>query len=172
LVLAALAVGFLVVMARSGHVRESGQFVRFAAAGVMPVPPAQIDRVELATASRRWVFKRAAGTWRMEPEARPVTGTLASRLDDSVKFMHVSAPVRVLEPAEWAPQGLREFGLEPPAYSASLFEDGRRVLAVSFGSPNPQQVLQYMRVEGREQIFVMSRFVGQEWEHVVTEATR
>ena len=169
-VLAALAVAFLVVMARSGHVRESGQFVRFTPGGVMSIPPARIDRVELAGASRRRVFTRAAGAWTMEPDGRQVPGSLARHLDDSIKFMHVSPPVRVLEPAEWSSQGLREFGLESPAYSASLFEGSRRVLAVSFGSPNPQQVLQYMRVDGREQIFVMSRFVGHEWELVLAEA--
>lgn len=108
----------------------------------------------------------------MEPGLRPVPRSLATHLEDSIKFMHVSAPIRVLERAEWAEQGLREFGLDPPVYSAALFQDGRRLLAVGFGSPNPQKVLQYMRVEGREQIYVMSRFIGEEWEQVLAEVGR
>jgi len=169
---ALLAVGFLVVMALSGRMRESGQFIRFVAAGVLPETPAEVDRVELAARARRWVFTRTAGGWQIGPGPRPVARSLAAHLDDSIKFMHVSAPIRVMERTEWAEHGLREFGLDPPAYSAALFRGGRRLLAVGFGSPNPQKVLQYMRIEDRDQVYVMSRFIGQEWEQVLAEAGR
>ena len=95
-----------------------------------------------------------------------------THLEDSIKFMHVSPPIRVLERTEWTEHGLQEFGLSPPAYTAVLFGSGRPLLAASFGSPNPQRVLQYMRVEGRDPIYVMSRFVGEEWEQVLAEAGR
>ena len=77
-----------------------------------------------------------------------------------------------MERSEWAEQGLREFGLDPPAYSAALFQGGRRLLAVGFGSQNPQRVLQYMRIEGGDQVYVMSRFIGQEWEQALAEVGR
>ena len=169
---AALAVGFLVAMALSGRVRESGQFVRFAAAGVLADPPARIDRVEVRTGSHRRVFRRSPDGWRTETDARPVPAALATHLEDALKFLHVSAPIRILERAEWSEHGLGEFGLDPPAYSAALFRDGRPVLGVAFGAENPQKVLQYVRVEGREQVFVMSRSMGREWEQVVAEAQR
>ena len=51
---AAAAIGFLVVMALSGRARESGQFVRFAPAGVLTSAPVEIDRVELSTCARGW----------------------------------------------------------------------------------------------------------------------
>jgi hypothetical protein len=165
-------VGFLAVMALSGRGRDSGQLVRFVPAGVLAEVPARVDRIELAAPARRWVFRRTAGEWQMEPGSHPVPRSIATHLEDSIKFLHVSAPVRVMERTEWAAQGLGEFGLDPPAYSASLFQEGRRLLAVAFGSPNPQKVLQYMRIEGRDQIFVMSRFVGQEWEQVLAEVGR
>ena len=170
--LATLAIGFLIAMAMSGRVRESGQFVRFAPAGVLPDPPAAIDRVELGAASRSWVFRRSPGGWRTEADARPVPLALATHLDGALKFLHVSGPIRVLERAEWSEHGLGEFGLDPPAYFATLFRDGRPVLRVAFGSENPQRVLQYLRVDGREQVFVMSRSMGREWEDVLAEATR
>ena len=169
---ALLAVGFLVVMALSGRMRESGQFIRFVAAGVLPETPAEVDRVELAARARRWVFTRTAGGWQIGPGPRPVARSLAAHLDDSIKFMHVSAPIRVMERTEWAEQGLREFGLDPPAYSVALFQSGRRLLAADFGSPNPQKVLQYMRLEGGDEVYVMSRFIGQEWEQALAEARR
>jgi hypothetical protein len=169
---ALLALAFLVAMALSGRVRESSQFVRFVAAGVLTEAPAQVDRIELTARDRRWVFTRAAGAWRTEPGARVASKALATHLDDSIKFMHVSAPVRVMQRREWSEQGLREFGLDPPTYSAALFHGERRLLAAEFGSPNPQQVLQYMHLDGREQVYVMSRFIGQEWEQVLAEAAR
>jgi len=45
------------------------------------------------------------------------------------------------------------------------------VLGAEFGTPNPQQVLQYMKLEGRDQVFLMSRFVGEEWERALRGAT-
>jgi hypothetical protein len=169
---AVLAVAFLVVMAVSGRVRESGQFVRFVAAGVLTESPAEVDRIELTARDRRWVFRREAGGWRVEAGARAASRALSTHLDDSIKFMHVSAPVRVMERREWPEQGLREFGLDPPRYRAALFQGPRRLLAADFGSPTPQQVLQYMHLEGREQVYVMSRFIGQEWEQALAEAGR
>ena len=167
---AVVAVGFLVVMALSGQVRHSGQFVPFVAAGVLIDTPEQVDRVEVTGRGRYWVFLRASHGWIVEGQARPVSRSLASHLEDSIKFMHASAPIRVLEQSEWAEQGLREFGLEPPAYTAALSRGGRPLLTAAFGSPNPQTVLQYMRIQGRDQIYVMSRFIGQEWEQVLAGA--
>jgi hypothetical protein len=169
---AALAVGFLVAMALSGRVRESGQFVRFAAAGVLGDAPARVKRVEMIRDSERWVFARTAGGWRREPGPPSVPPPLATHLNDAIKFLHVSAPVRVLTRQEWAEQGLGEFGLDRPVVSAALYEDDRRLLAVEFGSLNPQKVLQYMRIVGRDDVYVMSRFVGEEWERVLGEAAR
>ena len=169
---ALLALGFLIVMALSGHVRESGWLVRFKPGGVMPQTTDRIDRVELRTDGRRWVFSRTSRGWRAEPGAQPVPPSLASHLDDSIKFMHVAAPIRVIERAEWAAQGLREFGLDPPGYTATLYHGGGVVLGAEFGSPNPQKVLQYMKLAGRDQVYLMARFVGEEWEKALREATR
>jgi len=157
-------------MVVSGHLRESKQFVKFVPGGVMSEPPAEIDRVEIRTRGGRRAFVRASGGWRTAPGGQPLPVSLAARLDDSIKFMHVSAPIRVMGRAEWAPLGLREFGLDPPRYTAALYRRGTVVLAAEFGAPNPQQVLQYMKLEGRDQIYLMSRFIGQEWEEALREA--
>jgi hypothetical protein len=159
-------------MALSGQIRDGGQLVRFVPSGVLRHPPAQVDRVELRAGAARWAFIRAGGQWRGGPRAEPVPSSLATHLDDSIKFLHVSPPIRVMERTEWAEQGLREFGLAPPAYSVALFEGERRLLTADFGSPNPQQVLQYMRLEDGDAVYVMSRFIGQEWEQALAEARR
>jgi hypothetical protein len=168
---ALLSVGLLTIMVVSGHLRESKQFVRFVPAGVMSETPSEIDRVEMRTSVGRWVFVRAADGWRTASDGRPLPVSLASSLDDSIKFMHVSAPIRMMERAEWAPVGLREFGLDPPGYTATLYRHGTAVLGAEFGTPNPQGVLQYMKLEGRDQVYLMSRFIGQEWEKALRGAT-
>ena len=168
---AVLAVGVLAVMVVSGRLPQSKQLVRFAPAGVMPEAPADIDRVELRTSTGRWRFVRGSGGWRAAPAGPALPAKLAASLEDSIKFMHVSAPIRVMERAEWAPVGLREFGLDPPSYTAILYERDRPVLGAEFGAPNPQRVLQYMKLQGRDQVYLMARFIGEEWEKALREAT-
>jgi len=170
-VAALLAVGLLIAMVVAGHLRENRQFVKFTPAGVMPEPPGEIDRVEMTTSAGRWVFVRAAEGWRAEPADRPAPPSLAAHLDDSIKFLHVSAPLRTMERAEWSPIGLREFGLDPPRYTATLYRRGAAVLGAEFGTPNPQKVLQYMKLGGRDQVYLMSRFIGEEWEQAIREAS-
>jgi hypothetical protein len=166
-----LAVGVLTAMVVSGQLRDSKQFVRFVPAGVLLEAPAEIDGVEVRTAAGRWAFVRVLGGWRAASDDRSLPVSLASSLDDSIRFMHASAPIRVMERQEWVSLGLREFGLDPPRYTATLYRGGTAVLGAQFGAPNPQQVLQYMKLEGRDQVYLMSRFIGQEWEKALREAT-
>ncbi len=168
---ALVAVGLMAAMVVSGHLRESGSFVRFKPAGVMPETPDQIDHVELRAGGRRWEFVRGPGGWRLPSGPGPVPAALVSHLDSSIRFMHVAAPVRVMARAEWAEQGLREFGLDPPGYVATLYHGGQAVLRAGFGAPIPQKVLQYMRLQGRDELYLMPRFIGEEWEHVLKGAT-
>ena len=167
---ATLAVSYLVVMTMLGHVRESGQFVRFVASGVLAEAPVEVTRIELLDKGRRWVLSRnGEGGWRHDLDQRPALPHLATHLDDALKFLHASAPVRVLKPQEWAAHGLGEFGLDRPVLSAVLANGERRILTVHFGSKNPQKVLQYVRIDGRDDVYVMSRFVGEEWERALAE---
>jgi hypothetical protein len=169
--LALLAVGILAAMIVSGHLRESKQFVKFAPAGVMREAPAGIDQVEMRSSTGRWTFARAPGGWRAVPGGRPVPVSLAGHLEDAIKFIHVSAPIRVMEPAEWEPVGLREFGLDPPRYTAILYQRGTAVLGAEFGAPNPQSILQYLKLQGHDQVYLMPRFIGEEWEKALREAS-
>jgi hypothetical protein len=163
--LALSALGFIVVMAFTGAPRERQDRVRFEPAGVMREPPSDIDRVELLAGARRVVLVRHAGeTWTHEGEA--VQSVLASHLETSLRFMHVAAPMRVLPPADWDPHP-EEFGLEPPRYAVVLSRAGQPVLTAHFGSTNPQQVGQYTRVEGRDELYLIPAFVGREWERVL-----
>jgi hypothetical protein len=167
---ALLAVGFIAGMLWSGREPESRWRVKSEAAGVLAVAPERISRVEVTADGRRLTFVRGAGGW--SAGGRPVPPPLAAHLESSLKFMRVSAPVRVLEREEYRGTALAEYGLDPPRYTVSLFEGDRLVLEAGFGVPNPQKVLQYMRLRGRDEVDLMSRFVGQEWERIVDAAAR
>jgi hypothetical protein len=168
--LALTALGFIVVMAFTGAPRERQDRVRFEAAGVMHVPPDQIDRVELSAGARRVVLLRhGPAGWSIDGEA--VRPPLVSHLEMSLRFMHVAAPIRTLPHEDWNATPLEEFGLEPPRYAVALSRAGQSVLVARFGSVNPQQVAQYTRIEGRDELYLIPDFVGREWERVL-EAVR
>ena len=167
-VVATLAVGFIAAMAVTGGRRESQQRVRFEAAGLMTASPEDIEKVELEGEGRRLTFVRAAPAgWTAASAPGPLPERIASRLETSVRFMHVAEPVRVIAGGEWERTALEEFGLARPRCVVRLSGRGRVLLVARFGATNPQDVLQYASVDGREELYLMPRFVGLEWERML-----
>jgi hypothetical protein len=160
-------VGFLGVMVGTGRMRQSEQYVVSEPAGLMREQPDRIDRVELAIGTRRLLFVREpGGPWRRSGGAAVVPVSVRGHLEMSLRFMHATAPVRVMSPEEYRGAALREFGLDPPRYTVSLHRGGDTVLATRFGSSTPQEVLQYVWVTGRHELYLLPVFVGREWERV------
>lgn len=166
---AGAAVAFLVLMIVSGRPRESAQLVQAGNVGLMSEKPEDVDRVDVEMDGKRLVLVRTAGRW-MRAE-RELPGPVVERLKMSLRFMHVAEPVRTLARDEYAGTPAAEFGLDPPRYSVLLSRAGRPLLRARFGAPNPQEVLQYTGVEGRDAIYLMPRFVGREWEAVIAGAS-
>ena len=69
----------------------------------------------------------------MAPSAGELAVGAVSHLEMSLKFMHVTGPVRVLSRDEYQAGALLEYGLDPPRYTVSLHRGGQTVLATSFG---------------------------------------
>lgn len=163
---AAAAVGFLVLMVVMGALPEQRQFVKFEAKGVMQLDPERISTVALRAGQRSAVFMRTPeGGWARD-DGTQLDAAVAKRLSMAVQFMNTSGPVRVMEPAEYEGTNPHEFGLDHPQLSIALFEGSTPVIAAHFGGRNPDDFLQYMTVDGRRQLFLLSRFVGQEWDAV------
>jgi hypothetical protein len=163
---AALAVGFLVLMVVVGALPEQRQFIKFEAKGVMQLDPERISTVALSAGEHSAVFMRTPdGGW-VRDNGAPLDAAIAKRLSMAVQFMNTSGPVRVLEPAEYQGTNPREFGLDHPQLSIALFEGSSPVIAAHFGGRNPDDFLQYVTVDGRRELFLLSRFVGQEWDAV------
>jgi len=160
------AFAYLAAMVISGALPEQHQLVKFEAKGVMTLPPERISRVELVRGGKTAEFVRSGDSGWIREDKGPLSKDLAEKLSLAVQIMNRSGPVRVMEPAEHRGIDLREFGLDKPRLSITLSEGTVPVLRAQFGGLNPEQFLQYMAVDGRHEIFLMSLFVGQYWSDI------
>jgi hypothetical protein len=163
---ALLALTYLVIMLVAGALPERRHLVRSEANGVLRLAPEGITRVTVVAQGMPAVFVRDANGWVREGSAAPVDAPLAETIDRAVKFMHTANPVRRLEPEAIAQAGLAEFGLERPRFSIVLEDAGGVVLEADFGNDSSDGLLQYMRLRDGGELYLMSGFVGKEWQAV------
>ena len=158
---AVLAAGVIITLAVYGH-RPDPSLARFEAAGVMlGIQPDSVTEVVVSRGERRWRFERTgAKGW----AAAPGVGT---HLDSGLRFLHVSAPQRVLQPQEVAGTPPAEFGLAPARFSVSIRSPAAAPFDIEFGALNPQGLAQYARITGRAEILLLPSFVGEQWEAVM-----
>ena len=164
---AVLAAGVIIALAFHGR-RPDPSFVGFQAAGVMlQIAPDAVTEVAVSQGERRWRFERAISTgWATVPGS-PLGEGVAARIDSGLRFLHASAPQRVLQPEEVAATSPSEFGLEPPRYSVSVRSPAAAPFTIEFGALSPHGLAQYARVTGRAEIFLLPSFVGEQWESVM-----
>jgi hypothetical protein len=162
---AAAALAYLVAMTVAGALPQHKQLVKFEAKGVMKLAPETIDRVRIDAGPRSIVLLRRSDGW-VAKDGAPLDAALARRVSMAVQFMNTAAPLRMMDAPELTGSNPREFGLEPPRVRATLFRGDEVVLGPIFGAHNPDDTAQYMGLEGRPELYLMSRFVGQEWEDV------
>ena len=170
---AVLAAGVIIALAVYGH-RPDPSLARFEAAGVMlSIQPHSVTEVVVSQGERRWRFERRDATgWAAAPGPPLGKGaggeSVATHLDSGLRFLHVSAPQRVLQPQEVAGTPPSEFGLAPPRFSVSIRSPAAAPFDIEFGALNPQGLAQYARVMGRAEILLLPSFVGEQWEAVMT----
>ena len=168
--LALLALAYLAAMVASGAMPVQRQLIRFEAKGVLSAPPERIRRVEISRDGRRILLVRTGETGWATSDGADV-GAAGRRVSMAVQMMHTSGPVREIPADELAGVDTAPFGLDPPLLAATLYGDGDApLLAARFGARNPDEFLQYMRVGGDPRLFLMSRFVGEEWSEAMTAA--
>jgi hypothetical protein len=167
-VLGLLAVAYLVVMVVTGALPRQRQLVEFEARGLMREPPESVVRVEVTRAGMQSVFVRdAAGGWVLDGGG-PLASEAARRVSMAVQFLNTSAPLRHLSQEELVGVTPAAFGLDRPVVAASVYDARGPLIAVNFGAENPEGTAQYMSVDGRDGVYLISRFVGSEWAAVAT----
>ena len=164
---ALLAAGTITALGMHGR-RPDPTLVRFEPAGVMlRVPPQHVTAIEVLQPGARWRFVRTGtGAWQAAAGSSPLPADPTISLDNGLRFLHVSAPQRVLTREELAGIPMTEFGLAPPRYTVSV-ESSSQPFIIEFGGLNAQGLAQYARVAGGPEIVLLPRFVGQEWEAAI-----
>jgi hypothetical protein len=160
------AFAYLAAMVISGALPEQRQLVKFEAKGLMTLPPERVTRVELVRGGKTVAFLRSGDSGWIREDKGLLPKALAEKLSLAVQIMNRSGPMRTMEPAEYRGTDPREFGLDKPRLSVTLSEGAVPVLRAHFGGLNPDNFLQYMTVEGRQELFLMSLFVGQYWSDI------
>ena len=172
-VLALLASGYLVAMVVTGALPRQRQLIEFEARGLMRETPESVVRVEVTRAGVRSVFLRDGPKgWTLDG-AGPIASEAARRVSLAVQFLNTSAPLRHLAQKELVGMTPAAFGLDRPVVAARLHNAKGPLIAVNFGAENPEGTAQYMSVDGRDGVYLISRFVGSEWTAVAAiESTR
>jgi len=171
--LAALAsIGYLCAMVIGGALPELRSRVKFEAKGVMTLAPERIDRVEIERGATRVALARTrSGGWSREG-GEVLSAADAAKVSLAVQYMHTAGPVRTMKAEEIRGVAPSEFGLAPPELSITLFAGPERVLQARFGARNAEDLLQYMTLAGRDGMYLMSRFVGQQWDASIEAVQR
>lgn len=161
-----LSITLIAILAITGKPPGMANYQRFEPKGIMEHQPEQISRIELTVGQRRVVFTRVGlEQWTTEnAQGTLVSEVLASHLTRALRFIHVSAPTRVLPSKDFDKARLMEFGLDPPRYRVALFRADKPVIMVDFGTLNPPMTAQYAHVIGRPSLYLLPLYVGQEWE--------
>jgi hypothetical protein len=169
----ALMVAIIAALAFTG--RSPGlQELHFEAHGIVPAQPSAIIGAEISTGRDRVAFRRTqSGSWTFDqPNGPAVPNELASHLKTALQFLHVSQPTRVLDPKDYQGTSFADFGLDPPTYLVSLEQANRSMIVTDFGTRNPANTAQYVRLVGQPKLFLMPRHVGAEWELTADMAKR
>jgi hypothetical protein len=161
---------FLIAMVVIGALPEQRQLVKFEAKGVMKLAPDLVSRVELSRADRKLVLLRAADNHWTAEGGGVLSAELSGKLSMAVQFMNTAGPIRIIGAAELQGAKVRDFGLDPPQLAVVLYRGTQPVIGAHFGGHNPEDTAQYLMLDGHQDVILMSRFVGQEWESVASVA--
>lgn len=161
-VLACLAALYLLVMALAGEQMRQAQFVAFEAAGLLAEDPATVTALSLGRGETRRHLVRGDGGWRRDEAALP--DALQPRVGLAVKFLHTAKPVRRMPAASM--EDAAAGGFDADALTVTATDGKGRDFTFTLGATTPEGSLQYLRVAGDDHVYLMSRFVGEEWEAV------
>jgi hypothetical protein len=146
----------------------------FKSQGIVASPPSSIVRVELTQGKDHLVFHRIDATsWAFDQSTTTrLPDELTSHLEVALRFMHVSTAARAIDPAEYQGSSFADFGLDPPAYVVSLAAADHSTIVADFGTLNPSRTSQYVRLLGQPTLYLLSRYVGAEWQVAADMAKR
>jgi len=160
----AFVVLYLAVMVIIGAPPTQRQFVEFQANGLLKAAPELIRRVELMRADLRLDLQRQGSDSWATATGTPIKASAAKQISTALQMMHNSGPIRELTADDVKGSDPAEFGLVDPRITATLYAANNDLLMTAhFGARNPDDFLQYMRIDNDAHLYLMSRFIGETW---------
>jgi hypothetical protein len=139
--------------------------------GIVAIPADQVARIQVSTGEKDLVFQhRPEGGWLVN--GIETEQAVAAHVDTAFRMLNVSSPPRVLKPGDYSAEQVADFGLDPPHLLVSIIAKTGKASSVAFGEATPAGNAQYVRVIGRPDLYLLSRYVGVEWELAVDMARR
>src|SRR5207253_1394637 len=134
---AGLAAGLLIVLAWHGS-RPEPDLGRFEPGGVMVhLRLEDVVEVQVRAGNLYRSFAHSGpGVWSTAKELAPPE--MVQHLERGLRFLHVSAPQRVIGPEEHVKTPLAEFGLASPRYVVVVRTATSAPLVIEFGDVHPQ----------------------------------
>ena len=154
---------FLVALALTGG-RGGPGLAPFTPKGLMTIPLAEVEAVDVESGGSRTRFVRTAEGWRANDAA--ASTALATQLDTALTLLRNSGAERVLSKTEIQEADPSQFGLDPPRTSVTVHGKGEARFAISFGATNVLGLAHFAKVAGRNEIALLPGFVAEEWERV------
>ncbi len=169
-----LGTALIAALALSGHVPGEGGLVRFTPAGIIEKLPSRANQIELRAHGAIFRLTRTASKHWVDADRPDASGqeVLNRRVAAALRFLEVTAPSRVIDKAQYGTAALAQFGLAPERYRVTLFVDGKAACTIDFGSLNPSKTSQYVRVVGRDKLYLTPLHLGRQWEAVEASAAQ
>jgi Domain of unknown function (DUF4340) len=162
-VAACLMAGLLGIIAITGRWPVDAPRTHLDTAGILRLPAEGIVAVEFSAGEQQSRFsRRSAQGWLLD--GRPTGPAAVNHIETAVRLLTVSAPRRTLAAGDYNADQLAEYGLDPPRFVLSVVETGGSTRRLDFGEATPAQNAQYVRIDGRPELYLLPRDVGEEWQ--------
>ena len=168
---AVVMIALIGAISLTGHWPTSGALNRPEVRGILAVPADQVARIEVSAGEKDFVFRHGSeGEWLVN--GAETEKAVSGHIDTALRMLNVSNPTRVLTPGEYSTAQVADFGLDPPRMLVSVVTNTGKTSSITFGEATPAQNAQYVRVIGQPNLYLLSRFVGVEWELAADMAQR
>jgi Domain of unknown function (DUF4340) len=168
---AAIIILLIGLLALAGGFGGADQLGHFDGRGIAKIDPGQIIQVDWRRGDDHVALHRSeGGAWSLNDRTAPKE--VEDHIGAALNFVAVSEPARALGADELNGVHLADFGLAPAAYTVALRAAGGSVTTFDFGELNPVGVSQYVRIDGRPQLYLLPRYVGSEWAVAADQALR
>jgi hypothetical protein len=168
---ALVMVAVIAGLSLTGRWPRSSSLEQVTGNGLLSLPVDDVARIDVTAGDRTIVFHHpSVGAWLVG--GAQIAPAVSQHVGEAVHFLNVSNPRRILRPGDYTAAKIAEFGLDPPRMVVGLFGKDGKASDIAFGEATPAGNSQFVRVLGRPDIYLLSHYVGVEWQIAFEMAAR